>query len=401
MWLIFLLLITVLFIPYSKQSISPEDISSVTEVLSSDFLTQGPKIEDFENELSEHFNVKHAVCCSSGTSALHLSYASLGVGEKSIGIVPAITFAATANAFRYQGARVIFCDVEPETGNLCLNSLEEILQQISPKQKDEVNLISPVSFAGCVGPLHECKKLAAMHDFKIVEDASHSTGAWKKTQDDELITSGSCKYTDASCLSFHPVKHLCCGEGGAILTNSSHLAEKSRNLRSHGISRPYSEDHPTPWFYEQLELGWNYRMTDLQATLGISQLSRLDHFLNQRTKLASRYDQYFAEKRFSEHIIRPVFEKGHAWHLYIIRFKKEGFRDLAHKYLKSKGIGSQIHYLPVYRHPYYEGIYGRIRLPGAETFYSGCLSIPLYCDLMEKDQDRVVEELYNFLTSEM
>lgn len=388
------------FIPYSKQSISDEDISSVAEVLSSDFITQGPKIEEFENRICETFDVKHAVCCSSGTAALHLSYASLGVGKKSIGIVPAITFAATANAFLYQGAEVLFCDVDPESGHICLSSLEEILSKTNTLEEEPVNLISSVSFAGSVSPMNECMELAKVHGFKIVEDASHSTGAFKNVSEGTVLKSGSCEYSEASCLSFHPVKHLCCGEGGAVLTNSYELAEKSKSLRSHGICRPYSEHHSTPWFYEQRELGWNYRMTDLQATLGLSQLSRLDEFLKRRTELAVRYDRFFAEARFSDQLIRPTLETGHAWHLYVIRFKNPNLRNRAHKFLKNRGIGTQVHYLPVYRHPYYENKYGKICLPGAESFYAGCLSIPLYTELLEVEQDRVMQEIENFLEKE-
>jgi len=384
-------------IPYSRQSINEEDISLLSKAMSSDFLTQGPKIAEFEHALEEYFGVKHAVVCSSGTAALHLAYAAAGMNSESLGIVPAITFAATANAVRYQGGEVQFCDVEPDTGLISIESLQECLSRVSEKQKEKNNLIAPVSFAGAVAPLAQCQKLASENNFILVEDASHSPGA--STPDDQEGTISSCSgiHALASTLSFHPVKHICAGEGGAVLTNDLHVAQKALRLRSHGINRPFTETDDMPWYYEQESLGWNYRLTDLQATLGLSQLSRLDDFLAKRRKLARRYDQRLRESPFQEHINCPPFERGHAWHLYIIRFKEESLRNLAYKYLKSKNILTQVHYIPVYKHPYYQKQNQGFQLPGAEKFFQGCLSIPMYPDLKEKEQDRVLETLEQFL----
>lgn len=384
-------------IPYSRQSISEEDIVAINQVMRSDFLTQGPKIDEFENELSSWFGVEHAITCSSGTAALHLAYAAVGVNEESLGIVPAITFSATANALRYQSAQVMFCDVQAETGLIDLGSLQHCLEQVDEKQKEKTNLIAPVSFAGCVAPLEECKTLADRYGFSLVEDASHSPGAWKTDASGSKIKSSSGEWADASTLSFHPVKHLCCGEGGAVLTNSSSLAGLAKRLRTHGIRRPFEESHDTPWRYEQEDLGWNYRLTDLQAALGISQLRRLDEFLTRRRALASRYCEILRESPFSDHFDVPAPDPGNAWHLFIIRFKEEGRRDLAHKFLKKKGILSQVHYVPLYRHPYYHDQNEEIRLPGAEKYFSGCLSIPLFPDLSLDDQDRVIDEISNFI----
>jgi len=384
-------------IPYSRQSISDEDITSINQVIMSDFLTQGPRVQDFERELSDWFGVEDAVVCSSGTAALHLAYAAAGVGEGSLGIIPAITFSATANALKYQSAQISFCDVSPHTGLIDPESLEYCLEQVSDEQKEKTNIVTPVSFAGSVAPLGKCSLLAKEHGFGLIEDASHSPGAWKQEASGSKTKSSSGLWEDAATLSFHPVKHICCGEGGAVLTNSAKLAESARKLRSHGIARPFGENHETPWRYEQEELGWNYRLTDLQAALGISQLKRLDDFLTRRRALASRYLEALKEKPFCDHFELPEIDPGNAWHLFVIRFKEKGKRDLAHKFLKEKKVLTQVHYVPLYRHPYFEKMVGKIRLPGAETFFQGCLSIPLYPNLSVNDQDKVIEELGNFV----
>ena len=384
-------------IPYSKQNISEEDVSAISEVMRSDFLTQGPKVEEFEAALASFFEVEHAVVCSSGTAALHLAYAALGIGKGSIGIVPAITFSATANALKYQDAELILCDVEPETGLIDVHSLEKCLNQLRPGQKERSNVIAPVSFAGSVAPLDECRALADEHGFSIIEDASHSPGAWKMGSSGKKINSSSGDWADASTLSFHPVKHICSGEGGAILTNSEILSSSARKLRSHGIHRPFDSNHPTPWLYEQDELGWNYRLTDLQAALGISQLSKLDESLARRSALASRYHQIFQEKPFSTYFDLPHMEEGNAWHLFVIRFKEPGQRDEAHKFLKARDILTQVHYVPLHRHPYFKKQLGDVSLPGAEKFFKGCLSIPLFPQMSESEQDRVTEALSQFV----
>ena len=379
-------------IPYSKQSVSKDDIDAVNQVLRSNFLTQGPKIEEFEFALAEYFGSDSAICCSSGSSALHLAYAGLGAESSSIAIVPAVTFSATANAFKYLGSKVIFCDIDSETGILSLEHLEEILSELNHLTDNQRGFITPVSFAGMVAPLQRCREISKKYGFHLIEDASHSFGATNEKAD----RSGDCKLVDASCLSFHPVKHICCGEGGAILTNSSELNSIAKRMRSHGIHRPHGDDHATPWYYEQVELGWNYRMTDMQAALGISQLKRVDQMISMRRKIALKYDDVFQETEFQESFSRPTYEVGHSWHLYIIRFHKKGIRDEAHKFLKNRGIRTQVHYVPLYKHPYYEKENGKIQLPGAEQYFEGCLSIPIFPDLKEEEQERIITELRNF-----
>jgi UDP-4-amino-4,6-dideoxy-N-acetyl-beta-L-altrosamine transaminase len=385
-------------IPYSRQSINKDDIDMVTRTMNSDFLTQGPKIRDFENAIEQTLKVKHAVACSSGTSALHLAYSAAGITAKSLGIVPAITFAATANALRYQGAEVKFCDVDPKTGLICTDSLEEVIRGIPDSQKEELNIIASVSFAGRVAPLPKCAEIAKANNFILIEDASHSPGAWVKNDiGDDKYFSANGEFALASTLSFHPVKHVCSGEGGAVLTNNSELAEKAARLRSHGINRPYDDKDEMPWYYEQEDLGWNYRLTDLQASLGHSQINRLNDFLSKRRRIARRYDELLSKEPFKKYISPPPYEDGHAWHIYIIQFLEKGHRNLAYKFLKERKIFTQIHYIPVYRHPYYQNLIGSMSLPGAETYFESCLSIPLYPNLSEQQQDRVLECLALFL----
>jgi len=382
-------------IPYSCQSISEDDVESVTQVLRSSYLTQGPEIELFEAAMTAKFHLKHAVSCSSGTAALHLAYAAAGISENSVGFVPAVTFSATANAFRYLGAQVVFCDIVPETGLIDPASLEKCLNSCRLDSR-ALHAITPVSFAGKVAPLAACRELATAYGCKVIEDASHSPGAFcrKGFGNDEIsITSPHC---DASCLSFHPVKHICAGEGGALLTNDAEIAENAKNLRSHGITRPFSENDAMPWYYQQDKLGWNYRMTDLQAVLGRSQLAKLEHSLLQRRSIAQKYHQAFSEEPFISHFHVPEPDEGHAWHLYVIRFINQGVRDLAYKFLRERGIGSQVHYIPLYRHPYYKNLLGEIHLPGAEAYFQSCLSIPMFPHLSEKQQDYVIQTLSKF-----
>lgn len=388
-------------IPYSRQSVSSEDIEAVQGVLTSDFLTQGPKIEEFEQGLVSFFEAKHAICCSSGTAALHLTYAALGANDSSIAIVPAITFAATANAFRYLGCKVIFCDVTPETGLICTIHLESILSNLPRLSVGQSGFIVPVSLAGSTAPLRRCLELANQYKFNLIEDASHAFGASKHETDGKMMfRSGDCNIVNAACLSFHPVKHLCCGEGGAVLTNSDNLARKIRQLRSHGMEKDEKKYPETPWFYEQMDLGWNYRMTDIQAALGISQLSRIRELLETRKRLAKRYLSLLSESNLVDKITLPDYNPGNAWHLFVIRFSSKAIRNKAYNYLRSKDILTQVHYIPVYKHPYYRKILGDIKLSGCESYFDTCLSIPLFPDLTNQQQDKVVREISSFFSLE-
>ena len=380
-------------IPYSRQNLTTEDEEAVLKALHHPFLTQGPKIGEFEEVLCKTIGSKEAVACSSGSAALQLAYAACGINENSIGIVPAITFASTANAFKHLGADVLFCDVDPVTGLIDLNSLEESLKRANRRRKKNfTGVISPVSFAGKVAPLKDCRKLADKYDYQLVEDASHSPLAWMKAGK-EIVRSCTCEWTDYATLSFHPVKHICCGEGGAVLCGTKEMAERPRRLASHGINKNLDAKSDQPWEYEQVELGWNFRLTDIQAALGISQVQRLASGITKRRNLAARYSNELGNSTFSKYFDLPHTSSGDVWHLYVIRFKKSSWRDLAYRRLRAMGIMTQVHYIPVYRHPYYQRMRRVSELPGAEEFYSGCLSIPLFPEMKKKEQQKVINAL--------
>ncbi|MFP6855560.1 MAG: DegT/DnrJ/EryC1/StrS family aminotransferase, partial [Opitutales bacterium] len=374
----------------------------VARVLRSDWVTQGPAVEAFEKALATRLGARRAVAVSHGTAALHLGYAALGATQGSVGITSPITFAATANALHYCGAQSRFCDVDPETGLMDLNSLERTIDE-EEIIAGKTHLIVPVSFAGRMAPLQEISEIAGNAGFQVLEDAAHSLGTYAESKG-RTIRSAACDLTAAAVLSFHPVKHLCAGEGGAILTNDEAMANKMLSLRSHGMHRPYAQDDvPSPdrpsWYCEQTELGWNYRMTDLQAALGLQQLERLDFFLDRRRKLAARYQETLGQAPFREFIDLPPAEEGHSHHLFVILFRDSAHRNPAHDFLKSRGIQCQVHYLPVYRHPYHERLGGRQRLPGAESYFSRCLSIPLFPKMTDQEQERVLEEMGRYLES--
>ncbi len=387
-------------IPYACQWIDEEDIAVVNEVLRSPYLTQGPCLEKFEEALAKTTGARYAVAVSNGSAALHLADVLCGAKPGSLGITSPITFAATANCLLYCGARVRFVDVNAVTGLMDSVNLHEVLAEEAEKDSLKNPLILPVSFAGRPVELPRIQKIAQQFGARVIEDAAHSLGAENENHG-EVFSSGSCRYSDAAALSFHPVKHICCGEGGAFLTGDAKLADRARLLRSHGILKPF-EGHTgaTPqgpqWLQEQTELGWNYRMTEMQAALGLSQLKRLPFFLERRRHLAKRYYEAFQNYPFSDIIKTPPLIPGHACHLFVVHFPNSRLRDSAYEFLRSRQIGSQVHYKPVYRHPYYEKKFGFQRLPGAEKYFEGCLSLPLYPKLGDTEQDRIVETIKDF-----
>ncbi len=382
------------WIPYARQCIEDSDIESVISTLKSDFVTQGPRVEYFQDALCEYTGAQYAVAVSNGTAALHLAYQGLGVEKGDVGIVPSITFVATANGLRYCGAKPVFCDVNGGTGLSDQAHFEAGIQN-AELTSGKAKILVPVSFTGRMCDLESLSHLAAKHGSFIVEDAAHSLGAAMNG-----VKSASCVYSDAAILSFHPVKHICTGEGGAVLTNDEALARRVRRLRSHGIVKPDSLlESEGAWAYSQDELGWNYRMTDIQASLGSSQLLRIDSFMERRREIALRYHDAFADEACLRHFERPELKEGLAWHLYVIRFRSSDLRRKAYDFLRAKHIGTQVHYVPVYRHPYYSDL-NVSQYPGAEAFYSGCLSLPMYPSLKDADRDRVVKVLKQFCQSE-
>lgn len=375
-------------IPYAKQSIDQSDIDAVVDALRSDFVTQGPRLTWFEDALKETTGASYAVAVSSGTAALHLSYLGLDIGSSDYGICPAITFAATANGMAYCGAEVGFCDVDALSGRSMASAFEEAIETNFAKGKPRA--LVPVSFAGSAPDLEPISEVARKNDAYVIEDAAHSIGAFYKTPSREIFRSASCSHSDAATLSFHPVKQICAGEGGAILTNDETLAKRARRLRSHGIEKG------ADWNQNMVELGYNYRMTELQAALGYSQLGKLDGFLARRRQIAERYHEAFAGAPFASKIRVLSFDPLSSWHLFVIHFENGETRKSAYRFLRERGINTQIHYPPVYHHDYHKaGV--AAPLPGAEAFYRTCMSLPIYPELDDKDQRYVISELENFL----
>lgn len=377
-------------IPYGRQDISNDDIQAVIDVLKSDFLTQGPVVPAFEKVVSDYCGAKYAFAVNSATSALHIACMALNVGKGDIVWTSPITFVASANCALYCGAAVDFVDIDAKTYNMSVAALEEKLIRA---EKDGLlpKVIIPVHLAGQSCEMDKIHKLSQKYGFKIIEDASHAIGGKYKNK-----AIGGCQYSDITVFSFHPVKIITTGEGGMCLTQDSELAVKLNRLRSHGIVRHPSEmTHAPdgPWYYQQIELGYNYRMTDIQAALGLSQMKRLDEFVAARHAIATRYNDLLQEEWLELPWQHP--DTYSALHLYIIRVKKN-IQGITHNQLFEKlrnaGILVNLHYIPVYTHPYYEAIgYDRKEFPQAESYYSEAISIPMFATLSESDQQFVVE----------
>lgn len=380
-------------IPYSRQSIDKEDIQEIVKVLKSDFITQGPTIPEFEQNLAGHCGCKFAVVFNSGTSALHGAYVAAGLEKGDEFITSPITFVATANAGLYLEANPVFVDVERNTGNIDENKIEAKITQ-------RTRLLVPVHYAGHPVELKKIKALAKKHHLIVIEDACHALGAkYKGTK------IGSCKYSDMTILSFHPVKHITTGEGGAVLTNIKDYYEKLLMFRNHGITKDSSRftvrnsQFAGEWYYEMQLLGYNYRMTDIQAALGISQLEKLDSFVERRRSIA---EYYYKALKNNPYFDIPV-EKAYAYssyHLYPIRLKDKYMdkkRDIFSK-LREKGLGVQVHYIPVYLQPYYKDLgYKKGLCPVAEDFYQREISIPIYPSIKQIDIQNVEKSLFEVL----
>lgn len=379
-------------IPYGRQNVTTDDIDSVNAVLRSDFLTQGPMVPRFESEVAKRCLATYGVATSSATAALHVACLALGVSSGDRVWTSAITFVASANCAVYCGAAVDFVDIDPKTYNMSTDHLEHKLATAS-KQGLLPKVVIPVHLAGQSSDMATINALSKQYGFRVIEDASHALGA---TYLDEPV--GSCQFSDITVFSFHPVKIITTGEGGIATTNDESLVKKMALYRSHGITRDHEQMRDIPhgrWYYEQIELGFNYRLTDIAAALGISQLSRLDDILSTRYTLARNYDSLLHEYPVETPWQNPDCYSAN--HLYIIRPDLRAL-NTSHaelfERLNSRGVTANLHYIPVYRHPFYsvQG-FRRADYPNAEAYYANAMSIPLYPGLGVEQQYRVVEAL--------
>ena len=378
-------------IPYGRQHITDEDIQAVVDVLKSDFLTQGPHIGDFELAFAQYIGVKYAVAVSNGTAALHLCTLALGVKEGDKVITTPITFIASANCVRYAGGDVVFADIDPETWLLDINKVRELLES-SPI--GTYKGIIPVDFAGRAVNLEEFRILADEFNLWIIEDACHAPGGYFVDSKGSKHNCGNGDFADLAIFSFHPVKHIACGEGGMITTNNEGLYHKLRNLRTHGIQQipELRQFNHGPWYYEMQELGFNYRLTDIQAALGLSQLTRADAGLKRRKEIAQKYQNVFEGKSYIYRQAGVV--DGHAYHLYVVEFKN---RDKLLTYLREKNIIVQVHYIPAHLMPYYRQFgWKENDMPEAENYYRNCLSLPMYPTLSDREQEYVISTVTAF-----
>ena len=375
-------------IPYGRQHISDDDVKAVIQSLKGDLITQGPKISEFEKKFSEYIGCKFSVAISNGTAALHLSALALDVDKTSNVICSPITFAASANCVLYCGGKLTFADIDPETITLDINSVRKLLEDAP---KGTYTGIVPVDFAGYPVNLEAFKKLADEYNLWILEDACHAPGGYFTDSKGVQQNCGNGQYANLSIFSFHPVKHIACGEGGMITTNSKDLYEKLLILRTHGITkRPelLKENHGG-WYYDMVDLGYNYRLTDFQAALGISQLKRAKKGLQKRKAIAKRYDEAFKGSKIV--FKQAPSDSSHAYHLYVIQIEN---RKELYDHLRKHNIFAQVHYIPVHTLSYYQNLgFKKGSCPHAEAYYERCLSLPMYPTLTENEQDFVIEQV--------
>ena len=395
-------------LPYGRQSVTDDDIAAVVSVLQGDWLTTGPAVDAFEAALSEITGAEHVVSCSSGTAALHLALLAAGIGPGDSVIVPANTFLATANTARLVGAEVVFADVDPKSGQMLAEHAEAAFARAD---RQRIAGVMPVYFAGqCAAPA-ALASFAGAHGLRIIEDACHALGTSYETGADSHPV-GRCDHADMATFSFHPVKTITTGEGGAITTRDADLAEKLRLFRNHGMTRDPAKlaneslahdpsGDVNPWYYEMAEPGLNYRISDIQCALGASQLKRLPAIVKHRRALVAHYTEKLSALAPVVQPLEVVESCRAAWHLQVVRidFAAAGLtRAEVMNRLRAQGIGSQVHYIPVPWQPYYKGRYGQTGLPGASAYYDTCLSLPLFESLTFAEVDRVVDTLESVLS---
>ena len=374
-----------MYLSYGQQYIDDKDIETVVEVLKSDYLTTGPKVEEFEQKIADYVEAKYAVAISSGTAALHAACFAAEIKEGDEVITTPITFAASANCILYQGGNPVFADIDPITYNINLNDIEK-------KITDKTKAIIPVDFTGQPVDIDKINYIAKKYDLMIIEDAAHSLGTeYKGRRIGSLV--------DMTTFSFHPVKHITTGEGGMITTNNKEIYEKLKLFRTHGITRDTEILHNKdegPWYYEQLELGYNYRITDIQCALGISQLNKLDKFLKRRREIVEKYNKYLKDIDGIRIPQQAEFSNS-SWHIYVIKIELEKLkvgRKKIFEALKAENIGVNVHYIPVYYHPYYQKLgYKKGLCPNAEKLYERIITLPLFPKMSGEDVEDVVMAL--------
>ncbi len=393
------------FLPYGRQNIDNDDIEAVVKVLKSDWLTQGPTIELFEEKLKHQLNSEFVVACANGTAALHLCLMALGLQKDDIVLTTPITFIASANCARFVGASVKFVDVDYDTA---LISYEKLKKVIASDKDKKIKAVVPIHFTGLPADLPKIYQLCHNNGIAVVDDCCHALGAWFEHDGNRYMVGGN-EFSAMSAFSFHPVKHIATGEGGAVSTNNKELAEKLRRFRNHGINREvfvntemaFSQlGEVNPWYHEMQELCPNYRMNDIQAALGISQHKKLAYSLKRRNEIAQYYNQKMAEM-FDPDQIRPLKQKDNAYnayHLFVLQINFNKLKitraELMNK-LREKNIGTQVHYIPVHLQPYYRNLLDSKPgdFPNAERYYEQALSIPMYPQLTDDDCDRVLDEI--------
>lgn len=390
-------------IPYGRQDITEADLAAVAGVLNSDFLTQGPAIAQFEKAFASYIGAKYAVAVSNGTAALHLSCLALDFAPGDKAITTPITFAASANCVRYCGGDVLFADIDPESYLIDLQSVEKTLEAQTP---GSVKAIIVVDFAGRAVNLEAFRQLADKYSCALIEDACHAPGGYFTDSNGQKQWCGNGQFADLSVFSFHPVKHIACGEGGMITTNNPELYQKLLTLRTHGITRDTALFSNSPalaagkenatefpgWYMEMQDLGYNYRLTDFQAALGLSQLKRADQGLERRKEIAKRYTEAFAGKTFVKGMSGYV--EGHAYHLFVLEVEN---RFELYNHLRSRQIFAQIHYFPCHLMPYYRELgWNAGDFPHAESYYNNCISLPMYPTLTDEQQLFVIRTIEDF-----
>ena len=374
------------FIPYGRQNVDEEDIKAVIEALRCDWITQGPRVEEFEARVAEYCGVRYAVAFNSGTSALHAAMYAAGIGEGDEVITTPLTFVATANAALYVGARPVFVDINENT--YCIDT-EKTEAAITPCTR----AIVPVDYAGYPIEMKRIRKIADQHNLVVIEDAAHALGAVR-----EGTKVGT--QADMTMFSFHPVKHITTGEGGMIVCNNPDYYRRLKLFRSHGITKEteYLEAHDGPWYYEMQELGYNFRITDIQCTLGMSQIKKLEKFLQERRLLAKKYDQTLGEVKWLRTPPVPSPDNCHAYHIYPVLLEADVNRIEFYTYLRAHNIGSQVHYIPVHLQPYYRRRFGYKLgdFPKTENFYAREISLPIFPGLTSVQQEYVIRVIKKF-----